>query len=272
VQAAIGRPQPVEQVAQAVEKLRAAGIAAINLDIMYGLPRQSVADAARTASLAAELKPNRLAAFGYAHVPWFKTRQRLIDEAALPGAAERLEQAEAMRTALVDAGYVEIGFDHYAQPDDPMAVASAEGRLQRNFQGYVCDEAAALIGLGASSISSMPQGYAQNAPEVGAWGRAIAAGQFATVRGRAVTDEDRRRRAIIERLLCDFALDLSEFGGWTGLEDAHAALLDLAADGLCTVQALRVDMPEAARPFVRLVAQAFDAYRPASAARHSRAV
>ncbi|MBM3642089.1 MAG: coproporphyrinogen dehydrogenase, partial [Alphaproteobacteria bacterium] len=126
VQEASGRIQPYETVARAVELLRGAGITAINLDLMYGLPKQSVEDVARTASLAASLDPQRLAVFGYAHVPWFKSHQKLIDAAALPGAGERLAQAAAVRDTLEDAGFEAIGLDHFARPDDPLAIAARE--------------------------------------------------------------------------------------------------------------------------------------------------
>ena len=130
-----------DEVARAVEMLCDAGITAINLDLMYGLPKQSVADVVRTAKLAASLSPWRLAVFGYAHVPWFKTHQKLIDAADLPGAAERLAQAAAVRAALEEEGFVAIGLDHFAHPDDPLAIAARNGHMRRNFQGYTIDQA-----------------------------------------------------------------------------------------------------------------------------------
>ena len=272
VQEAIGRVQPLEQVAQAFAMLREAGVPRFNADVMYGLPKQSIADAVRTAELAASLGPDRLAAFGYAHVPWFKTRQRLIDTDSLPGPRERLAQAQAIRDTLLRLGYKEIGFDHYAKPEDPLAVAAREGGLKRNFQGYVDDAASALIGLGASAISGLPQGYLQNAADIPAWSRAIESGALATARGFALSDEDRRRRALIERLLCDFELDIAAFGGWTAFADSHAPLAALAADGVVRLDGDRLTVTEDGKPFVRLVAQAFDAYRDTGSGRHSKAV
>src|SRR5262249_48076813 len=149
VQEAIGRVQPFETVTRAVRMLREAGIANMNFDLMYGLPRQTVRDVKESAWTAATLQNRRRALFGYAHVPWLKPHQRLIDAAALPGAAERLEQAEAARTMLLALGYQAVGFDHFAWREDDLAIAARTGRLHRNFQGYTTDGAEALVGLGA---------------------------------------------------------------------------------------------------------------------------
>ena len=171
VQKLIGRVQPFEKVARAVELLRGQGLEAINLDLMYGLPDQSEADVIRTAELAASLQPSRLAIFGYAHAPWFAKRQKLIDATKLPGAAERLRQAAMSRDTLVRQGYAAIGLDHFARADDALAIAAREKKLRRNFQGYTTDQAEALLPFGASSIGRLPQGYVQNAPDVGSWRR-----------------------------------------------------------------------------------------------------
>ena len=272
VQRAIGRVQPFEVVARAVALLRAGGIARINLDLMYGLPNQTIEDARRTAELAADLAPDRLAAFGYAHVPWFKTRQRLIEEPDLPGADVRFDQADAMRAALARCGYAAIGFDHFARSGDALATAAQTGALTRSFQGYEADAADALLAFGASAISTLPQGYAQNATDVKAWARAIREGRFATARGCAVSDEDRIRRRIIEALLCAFEVDLAELGGFAAYPGAADALAPLAGDGLVAIDGERVRVTARGRPFARLAAQAFDAYRPMGQARHSRAV
>ncbi len=173
-------------------------------------------------------------------------------------------------------GYHAIGFDHYARPDDPLARAAQTGTLTRSFQGYSLDDGDALIGLGASAISTLPQGYAQNAAEPGAWARALERGGFATARGVALSDEDRVRRTIINRLLCEFAVDLAPLGGFGAFPAARAALAPFIQDGLVSIAGERLTIPPAARPFSRLVAEAFDAYRAVhgaqGAARHSRAV
>ncbi len=272
VQHAIGRVQPFEQVECAARWLRDAGIENLNLDLIYGLPKQTGRDVARSAELAASLHPQRLALFGYAHVPWFKTHQRLIDAATLPGPAERLEQARIAAETLASFGYQPIGLDHFALPDDELSVAAREGRLHRNFQGYTTDDADALIGIGASSIGKLPQGFVQNAPDLAGYGRSIAAGRFSTVKGLALTDDDRLRAAIIERLMCDLAIDLDDFGGLERFADERATLTGLAAQGLLTIDGARVAITEAGRPYVRIAAAAFDRYLTTTQKRHSAAV
>jgi oxygen-independent coproporphyrinogen III oxidase len=292
VQQAIGRLQPFGQVEQAVAALRAAGIANINIDLMYGLAQQTVGDVIRSAELAASLKPARLALFGYAHVPWLKPHQRLIDEAALPGAGERMAQMHAAAETLEECGYVPIGLDHFALPGDDLWRAARTGRLHRNFQGYTTDPADALLGLGASSIGRLPQGYVQNAPDIRAYARAVEGGQFATARGFELSGEDRLRARIIERLMSDLAVDLDaevrsarrnaarQFRA-TPVGDKQPSIdfadelpvLDrLTEIGIVQRDGRRIYVTEAGRPFVRLVAAAFDAYLPKDQKRHSVAV
>jgi oxygen-independent coproporphyrinogen-3 oxidase len=272
VQHAIGRVQPFDQVERAAHWLRDAGIENLNLDLMYGLPEQTGRDVARSAELAASLHPQRLALFGYAHVPWFKTHQRLINAATLPGSAERLEQARIAAETLASFGYQPIGLDHFALPGDELGIAARSGRLHRNFQGYTTDDADALIGVGASSIGKLPQGFVQNAPDLAGYSRNIAAGQFATVKGLALTDDDRLRAAIIERLMCDLAIDLDDFGGPKRFAGELATLTGLAAQGLLTIDGARVTISEAGRPYIRIAAAAFDRYLVTSQKRHSAAV
>ncbi|MBS0246993.1 MAG: oxygen-independent coproporphyrinogen III oxidase [Proteobacteria bacterium] len=272
VQQAIGRIQPFEDTERVASWLREAGIENLNLDLMYGLPSQTVADVARSAELACSLKPQRLALFGYAHVPWFKTHQRLIDTAALPGASERLEQAATAAEVFARFGYEAVGLDHFALPDDELSVAAREGRLHRNFQGYTTDDAEALIGVGASSIGKLPQGFVQNAPDTAGYARAIAAGHFATVKGLALSDDDNLRASIIERLMCDLALDLDRFGGTRAFVRECDELKDLAAQGLVTIDGARITVTTAGRPYIRIVASVFDSYLAATQKRHSVAV
>jgi len=272
VQQAIGRVQPLEVVEGAVDLLRASGIAELSMDLMYGLPHQTIEDLRNSIELAAQMAPNRIALFGYAHVPWFKKRQRLIPEAALPGAAERLEQADAAHVKLESLGYVAIGLDHFALPSDPLAIAARTGQLRRSFQGYVVQDASAIIGLGPSAISTLPQGYAQNHSEPGAWGRAISEGKLATARGHELSDDDRIRRRVIEEIMCDFAGDLRALGGARACADALWQLSPMFADGMVSLDGDQIRVEPAAQPFCRLVAAAFDAYAQAGAARHSRAV
>jgi oxygen-independent coproporphyrinogen-3 oxidase len=275
VQRAIGRIQSFALVERAVGALREAGIRSLNLDLMYGLPGQSTDDVRISAELAASLQPQRLAYFGYAHVPWFKPHQRLIDAAALPGAAERLAQAATARETLVALGYVPIGLDHFARHDDPLAASARAGRLRRNFQGYTTDEADALIGLGASAIGRLAQGFVQNATDSGGYARAIASGRLATARGIALTADDRVRGRIIERLMCEFSVDLDHVIAGAeayGFESEFQVLAPLAAAELVRVEGKRVIVTEKGMPFVRLVASAFDAYLADPGSRHSIAV
>jgi oxygen-independent coproporphyrinogen III oxidase len=276
VQQAIGRIQPFEVVARAVDALRSAGISAINIDLMYGLPDQSESDLKRSIVRVLTLAPSRIALFGYAHVPWFKTHQRLIPESALPGAEARLAQVRAAFDAFTAADYAAIGLDHFARPDDALATAARGGRLHRNFQGYTDDEADAIIGFGASSIGRLPQGFVQNAPDFGGYFRAIDAGRPATVRGYALTPEDILRGEAIAQLMCRGAVDLEQLTSARGADPAFfdrdlPKLDDLAALGMVERGRRTVRVTEAGRPFLRLAAAAFDAHH-AAPSRHARAV
>ena len=277
VQRLINREQPFDLVRRTVELLRAHGIAGINLDLIYGLPGQTPESMLRTVELAHQLEPDRLALFGYAHVPWMKTHQRLIDESRLPDGPQRWTLMTLATDRLREFGYVQIGFDHFARPDDPMALALKAGKLTRNFQGYAMEEAATLIALGPSAIGTLPQGYVQNATDIGTWHRAIGAGRLATARGVALSDEDRLRRAIIERLLCDFAVDLEQIcrahgAGGRRFAQEKVRLNELARDGLVELDGERVRVTELGRPLARVVAACFDTYLDTGGARHSRAV
>ena len=277
VQRAIGRVQSFAETATAIERLRNAGVRAINIDLIYGLPGQTVASCMDTVDRCVTLRPDRFAVFGYAHVPSFKKHQRKIDEAALPGAAARNAQAEAITDRLEAAGYRRIGLDHYALPGDPMTAALAEGRLHRNFQGYTTDPASTLIGLGASAIGQLPQGYVQNEPILKSYMKAIGEGRLATCKGLALTPEDRLRGDLIERLMCDFRVDIDEVcrrhnQPAARVADAFAGLDRLAADGIVRQHGGVVEVEPEARGLVRAVAATFDAYLAQSTRTHSPAV
>lgn len=263
VQLAINRLQSVETTARAVALLRGEGVRAINFDLVYGLPHQSVQSCIETAARAVELRPDRLAVFGYAHVPSFKPHQRKIDEASLPGTRERRDQEEAIAGALVAGGYVRIGLDHFALPGDSLAVAAAEGSLRRNFQGYTVDACDTLIGFGASAIGRLPQGYVQNAARIPDYERRIGAGRLAVVRGCAIGEDDNRRAEIIEKLMCSYRAEIGAVDVMLG---------NLEADGLIRRSGTLVEVTKQARPLVRAVAAVFDAYLPASGGTHATAV
>lgn len=277
VQKAINRVQPPEMVKRAVGGLRNAGVSDINFDLIYGLPFQTVGSLRSTIELCAEMAPDRLALFGYAHVPWMAKKQRLISEAALPGASERLQQVNAAKEALCKAGYIPIGLDHFALPNDPLAKALKNGELRRNFQGYTTDRAQTLLGVGSTSIGRTPQGYVQNKSETGAWARDVEAGTLPVAKGHVFAGEDVVRATIIERLMCIGEIDLDatavEFGlqpGWFAaeLED----LSSLASDGIVGIEGSTINLAENAQSLVRVVAAVFDEYHQAQRAKHSVAV
>jgi oxygen-independent coproporphyrinogen-3 oxidase len=278
VQRAIGRIQPFEVVERTVGVLREAGITHINIDLMYGLPNQSVDDVRRSVMLAHDLRPRRFAIFGYAHVPWFKRHQKLIDEGALPGPAARIAQAKTAHETLTSLGYVPIGLDHYASPDDSLAAAAREGGLRRNFQGYTTDKADALVGLGASAIGQMPQGFVQNAPATATYSRAIMAGELATARGIELSDKDRIHSRIISEIMCNMACDLDQLtadgkaSGRLPFASELAELRPFEAEDLVVIQGRRISVTEVGRPYLRLIAAAFDSYLAQARARHSSAV
>jgi oxygen-independent coproporphyrinogen-3 oxidase len=277
VQRAINRWQPMDVTRSAAARLRGAGIAALNLDLIYGLPYQTADDVRRTIDACLTLQPQRFSVFGYAHVPEMKRHQQLIDASALPDADERLRQYDAACASLIASGYQPVGLDHFALPGDPLAAAQREGRLARNFQGYTTDGARALIGVGASAISCLPQGYAQNANAVPDYRARILRGELAAVRGHALSRDDRLRRDIIERLMCDLEVDLQAIALRHGVKaDGFApelhALEPLRALGMVEIDANRLTVPVTKRAAVRLVSAVFDAYLDHGSARHAVAV
>ncbi|WGH78064.1 oxygen-independent coproporphyrinogen III oxidase [Jannaschia ovalis] len=276
VQEAIGRVQTVEQTRAAVDGLRVRSVSRLNLDLLYGLPHQTEASLLRTLEAALALDPDRIAFFGYAHVPWASRRQVMIPADALPSPEARLDLFEAASERLARAGFVALGIDHFAKPDDPLARAASERRLRRNFQGYTDDGAPVLIGLGASAISSLPQGYAQNAPATAAWQAAAGEGRLATLRGHALTASDRLEAAAIEALLCDFAIAPLRIAQRAGVSPSRAGVL-VATLAAAVPDLVRLSgsgelrLIDEAKPLARVVAARIDGYR-AEAGRHSLAV
>ena len=278
VQHAINRVQPREMVVALIEALHAAGIGAINMDLMYGLPYQTTQHVAEAARFAAEMGAARVSVFGYAHVPWFAKHQRAIDEAALAGLTERFAQARVAAMTLEAAGYVAIGLDHYARADDALAIAAREGRLRRNFQGYTDDPCETLIAMGATAISQFREGFSQNLKDRKAWSEAIRAGRLPAERGIAITPDDALRARAIETLMCALDVDVAVVCDALGapdnsFDDALESARALEAAGLCHVSGSVITVPEEARIMLRTVAQCFDARSPAAAPqRHAKAV
>ncbi len=262
VQQLIHRIQPFETVERVMTGLRAAGITALSLDLMYGLPGQSTQSVAETARLAASLKPERLSLFSYAHVPGMKPYQRALEEAGLPDDMERLSQEHAVRDVLTAEGYVSIGIDHFAKPTDALAVADREGRLSRNFQGYTDDPASLLLGLGASSISDAGTMYAQNDPSLENYQQRLAKGELPIKRVCPQSAEDHLRAGIIRDLMCSFKVDLEAHTKTPAQFAPEMARLAPYVDkGLVRLSgpyAFEVD--QVFRMAVRSVASVFDAY------------
>ena len=277
VQAAVNRHQSYAVTESAAQRLRARGIDAINLDLIYGLPYQTEASVHRTVTQALRLAPARVAVFGYAHVPWLKRHQTLLPEDALPGPEARFAQRATAEAAILDAGYVAVGLDHYALPGDALARAAAAGTVRRNFQGYTTDTAPVLLGLGASSIGALPDGYVQNHTKVPTWRDAVRAGQLPVARGVALSAEDRLRRAVIETIMCHGQADLPAIAARHNmapdtLAAAAPALARQQADGLIAWNGRALAVTPRGRPFTRAVAACFDAYLSPVATRHAATV
>ncbi|MDE3122093.1 MAG: oxygen-independent coproporphyrinogen III oxidase [Paracoccaceae bacterium] len=275
IQKTIGRDQTYEVTRDAIAEIRARGVKSLNADILYGLPHQTPARISDSVQKLLSLSPDRVALYGYAHVPWMARRQVMIPSDAMPRPEERLDLFETARKLFLWDGYREIGIDHFARPEDGLAVAQAEGALRRNFQGYTDDTAPVLIGIGASSISRFPQGYAQNASATSAHTRAIREGQFSTHRGHVFSDDDRLRGRIIEALMCDFRVSsaeiLRDFNVTPGaLNEMYSRAMDAFPRMLALDQG-GLSIPEHARPLTRMIARAFDAY-DLSKAGHSSAI
>lgn len=277
VQQAVNRVQPVDVTRHVIDTLGSLGVSRINVDLMYGLPYQTIEGIETNIDTVLSMAPDRLSLFGYAHVPWMKTHQSRIPDDALPGRDNRHDMMMAAANRLTSNGYRWIGLDHFAREDDPMTYALDAGTLNRNFQGYTTDPCLALVGLGASSIGSMPQGYIQNHTPVRTWRAAIEAGEPGIAKGIALDDDDRLRRAIIERLMCDMTVNVETISRAYDrtpdtLLSAFDALKPAEADGVCSIDGWTITIPEDARILMRTVAAVFDKYLSPDAQRHSRAV
>ena len=279
VQRAVNRVQPPELIGQVYAWARELGFASINMDLIVGLPHQNVASFSRTLDQVLAWAPDRLAVFAYAHVPWMKKHQRLIPEADLPDFATRLELQQLIHDRLGAAGYINIGMDHFAKPDDELVQAQRNKTLWRNFQGYTTHKDCDIYAFGASSISQTRDVYAQNEKNLKKYLERVAAGQLPIERGLRLTQEDQLRRDLITRIMCDLELDYADFAAaWqvdfqTHFADGLAKLPELAADGLITLTERGFRVTNLGRIFLRNIAMCFDAYlRQASEAqpRYSR--
>lgn len=275
IQKTIGRLQSYEVTKNAIEKIRDRGINSLNADILYGLPNQTNERITESVQKLLSLSPDRVALYGYAHVPWMARRQSMIPSDQLPTPQERLELFETARKLFAWDGYAEIGIDHFALKGDGLESAQEAGKLRRNFQGYTDDQANVLIGVGASSISRFPQGYAQNDASTSKHTSAVRKGQFSTARGHSFSEDDLLRGRIIEALMCDFKVSTAEitrdFDISTAKLRACFDAVNNAFNGLLIASDEMLFIPEAVRPLTRIIARHFDAY-DMSAAQHSSAI
>jgi oxygen-independent coproporphyrinogen III oxidase len=276
VQRAIGRTQSLEQTRRVVDVLRAGpGPVGLNLDLLYGLPHQTEQSFRDTLSSVTALRPDRLAIYGYAHVPWMSKRQVMIRDEDLPGPEHRFDLAEIAHDALIGQGYLPIGIDHFALPEDGLAIAAAKGTLHRNFQGYTDDPSPTLIGLGASAISRFAQGYIQNAAATSAYQERILGGGLAGHKGYEMTQPDGLVARIVEDLMCRFAVHEQSlrrlFPAQTGLiRQTVVSLMNRFPDCFFISEA-GLEMTTEARPLVRVIASFIDTFARADTA-HSAAI
>lgn len=282
VQIAIHRIQPESLVRQAVEWLREAGFISVNFDLIYGLPFQTVESYKKTLDALLSLNPDRFAVFSYAHVPWIKPQQKLLEQnGGLPSPDEKLSLLKFIIEKLTRSGFCYIGLDHFARENDELVQALRERRLQRNFQGYSTHAGLPIIGLGMSSISQSERTFSQNDKTLDAYETKINLGKHPQTKGLILTEEDLRRREIITQIMCNSELNFSTFSEKFGFDfKAHyakeiAKLMPLTADGLVEFSsdgnAFRVT--QTGRLFIRNIALPFDAYfQSGTANRHSKTV
>ncbi|QCB55646.1 oxygen-independent coproporphyrinogen III oxidase [Sphingopyxis sp. PAMC25046] len=257
VQQAIGRIQPLSHIERVVAALRLRDIDAINFDLMYGLPGQSLTDLDATLDDTIRLEPSRIALFGYAHLPDMIPRQRRIDASGLPDLRLRFEQAEHGYQRLTDAGYIPVGFDHFARPGDPLAVAAAEGRVSRNFQGFTDDDAPVLLGFGASAISRFSDLIVQNEKRAGPYRDMVGEGRLAAVRGVSIDDSQRMRGKNIRDILCAGRTHVGPERG----ERIRDVLADYELRGVVEWEAGDLVIRDEGLPYARHVAAQFDSVR-----------
>lgn len=266
VQHAVNRVQPEDLIREVYGWVREEGFASVNFDLMIGLPHQTPSSFERTLDKVIAFAPDRFAVFNYAHVPWMKKHQKLIAEETLPQIDARLALQKLTLEKLTAAGYVYIGMDHFARPDDELVKAQQAKTLYRNFQGYTTHKDCDILAFGASAISQTEDVYAQNVKVLSEYRALINAGKLPVERGLRITREDKLRREAITQIMCDLELDKAAFGAQWGIDfDRHFApaleeLQALQADGLVALEADKVRVTEAGRVFLRNIAMAFDAY------------
>jgi len=280
VQKAVNRIQPEDMTRQVVSWVHELGFQSVNLDLMYGLPFQSLETFAKTVDATIDISPDRIAVFNYAHVPWLKKHMALIKPEDLPVPEEKLQILKMTTEKLTNAGYVFIGMDHFAKPDDELAVALREKKLYRNFQGYSTHAGADLYGTGITSISQIGKSYSQNVKKEKEYFVALDNGTLPIERGYYLSDDDILRRHVITKVMCDFELDFEvidktfniEFEKYFG--NGLEGMVDFIADGLVEIKNRKLTVTQMGRLLIRNIAMNFDGYieRKEDKARYSRTV
>lgn len=265
VMAAVNRPQSESTVAALVDAARSGDSVPINMDLIYGLPRQTETSWERTLDQIVEFRPERLAVYGYAHVPWMFRHQKRLGELGLPTDDARSAMQRRARKRFIDAGYDVIGFDHYALPQDKLAKAQRDGSLHRNFMGYTTQRETDMVALGVSGISDIAGTYTQNTKDMRAWRASLDAGEPTWFRGVVLSEEDRRRREVIRDLSCGLQTRLTAHGPSGHFQAELDGLAEMIVDGVVQVQGDTLLITERGRPFVRQVCMRFDQYLPRQA-------
>ncbi|MBP8098810.1 MAG: oxygen-independent coproporphyrinogen III oxidase [Arenimonas sp.] len=266
VQQAVNRIQSVEQTRAVVDACRAHGFRSVNIDLIYGLPGQHPEGFARTLDIVADMRPDRVAVYGYAHMPHLFKPQKQIDETLLPSGETKLALLQLAIERLVAAGYLYIGMDHFALPDDELAMAQARGGLHRNFMGYTTHADSDLVGLGVSAISHIGDSFSQNPRDLPSWQAALDEGRLPVFRGMRMDDDDQLRADLIQQLMCQGEIPVTALERRYGIDftayfaDALAKLRPLAADGLVRIEAGRIAVTSRGRMLLRNIAMCFDRY------------
>lgn len=278
VQQAIGRNQSWDLSLQTYRKAKEKGFSSVNIDLIYGLPRQTVRTFEQTIHNVLEMRPDRIALFSYAHLPQIKPHQRAIDVSLLPSVQEKFSIYSAARQTLIDHGYIAIGMDHFATPEDPLAVHLLSGTLKRNFQGYTGLDGDDMIGFGLSSISQFQTGFFQNTKTLSAYMEKIGQGRIPLERGKQLSLDDRIRRFIIHSLMCRFAVNLYDCFSRFQIDPKSYFLSELenidalVQKGLVLRKGTYIQATESGKLFIRNIASCFDAYLHKTKRRFSQAV
>jgi oxygen-independent coproporphyrinogen-3 oxidase len=280
VQAAVNRLQSVEATRAAIDACRRNGFRSVNVDLIYGLPGQTLAGFSRTLDTVLEIRPDRMAVYGYAHMPQLFKPQRRLDAAKLPNAQQRIALLSLAIEKLTAAGYIYIGMDHFALPDDDLARAYQAGTLHRNFMGYTTHADCDLLGLGVSAISHIGDSFSQNPRDLPSWERALDAGNLPVWRGLHLNPDDQVRAEVIQQLMCRGQVDVAALERRYDIDfhryfaDALAQAQPLVADGLVEIERLRIRATSRGRLLLRIIAMCFDRYLKQSSpqAQYSRAI